>query len=394
MSRASGALHHDVAAVHEQGARAPVAAEALEQFDGRQAGTGQQVGVDAPNGGDVRPRRRIGDQPVSGQLVGLLAVLTAALAVSLPGDGAVTTSFRADQAEDQRHVDGSSDGVGAVGVLFRTAPGEHESATAAAVRRGIRERARHAPQLRLGHSGDRRDSLRPPLADTAADRVQARGARLEIALVVQALGEDHVQEAEEEDQVCSRDELEMLACTVVGQLRGRAAPRVDDDQASALPHGTEVLNRGWHGVRHVAPEEQDDVAVGEVAERERQAAVEAQRPIRRRGGRGHAESAVVVDVLGAQYEPRELAELVGLLVRQAAATEHCHGICAVLVTDRPHPRSDVVERLLPRDGLEAARNPSLRRGEPVRDPQQLGARPALLAHAAQVRREVPRRHHH
>ena len=56
-------------------------------------------------------------------------------------------------------------------------------------------------------------------------------------------------------------------------------------------------------------------------DRERQPAVDAEGPVARRRGRRHAEPAVVVDVPGAERDPRELAELVGLLVGQPAAAE-------------------------------------------------------------------------
>ena len=69
-------------------------------------------------------------------------------------------------------------------------------------------------------------------------------------------------------------------------------------------------------------------------EREREAAVDAERPVAGRRGRRHAEPAVVVDAGGAEGEPGELAELVGLLVGEPAAAEHGDGVGAVLGADR------------------------------------------------------------
>ena len=68
----------------------------------------------------------------------------------------------------------------------------------------------------------------------------------------------------------------------------------------------------------------------EIRQRERQPAVDAERPRPGRRRRGHAEPAVVVDVRGAQRDPGELAQRVRLLVGQAAAAEDrdASGPCA------------------------------------------------------------------
>ena len=64
-------------------------------------------------------------------------------------------------------------------------------------------------------------------------------------------------------------------------------------------------------------------------ERERQAAVDAERAVAGGRRRRHAEPAVVVDAARAEREPGELAELVGLLVREAAAAEDADRVRAV-----------------------------------------------------------------
>ena len=82
-----------VEAHDEQGADAAVGAAALEQLVGRLAGAGQRVGRHAPHAGDGAARRRVADRAVAGQLVGLLAVLAAALAVALAGEDAEAAAF-------------------------------------------------------------------------------------------------------------------------------------------------------------------------------------------------------------------------------------------------------------------------------------------------------------
>src|SRR4051794_5315691 len=66
---------------------------------------GQVVGIDAPDAGDMGAVFGVLDVAHARQLVALLAVLTAALAVRLAGDGAVATAFAADAARSEDHVD-------------------------------------------------------------------------------------------------------------------------------------------------------------------------------------------------------------------------------------------------------------------------------------------------
>ena len=120
-------------------------------------------------------------------------------------------------------------------------------------------------------------------------------------------------------------------CRCRAALRAVAgAAGVDDDVLGpARAARVEVLHRRRHGVGRVAADQDDDVGLGDVAERERHAAVEPERPVGRARGRGHAEPAVVVDGAGAQRDAGELAELVGLLVGQRPAAEAADGVAAV-----------------------------------------------------------------
>jgi hypothetical protein len=56
----------------------------------------------------------------------------------------------------------------------------------------------------------------------------------------------------------------------LGQLRGRARPRIDHNVFSAaLAAGLKPLHRRRHRVRRVAPDQQHHIRVGHIAERER-----------------------------------------------------------------------------------------------------------------------------
>ena len=92
------------------------------------------------------------------------------------------------------------------------------------------------------------------------------------------------------------------------------------------------------------------LAVSRSVERERQAAVNAEgaHPGGRRGG--HAEPAVVVDARGAEGQPGELAQHVGLLVGEAAAAENADGVLAVACLRVLHGGGDQGQGLVPADG--------------------------------------------
>ena len=91
---------------------------------------------DAPDAGHVGAGGGVGDLAVAGELVGLLAVFAAALAVALAGEGAVAAAGGPGQAQQEAQVDGGRGGVGAVHVLFHAAAGEDVAAA-----RGRRRRA-------------------------------------------------------------------------------------------------------------------------------------------------------------------------------------------------------------------------------------------------------------
>jgi hypothetical protein len=72
--------------------RSRLGAQGVQQLVGTAPRTRQRTGQHAPLFGDVRAGDGVGDQPIAGQLVGLLAVFPAALAVALPGEAPVTAA--------------------------------------------------------------------------------------------------------------------------------------------------------------------------------------------------------------------------------------------------------------------------------------------------------------
>ena len=198
-----------------------------------------------------------------------------------------------------------------------------------------------------------------------------------------------MQQCLEHDEVGPGDGLQVDALPVVGEVgRGRAA-RVDDDEPTGRASSREVPDEGRHRLGDIAAEQQDRAGGVEVGDGEGHPPVHPERPVG--GGRrgGHAEAAVVVDVLGAQRDPGELAELVGLLVRQPATAEDGHRVRTVLGRDLTEPPGEEVEHLVPARRVQLAVGAAHQgSGEPVGGAQHLGGGPPLAAHAAPVGREV------
>ena len=204
------------------------------RLDGRHAGAGKRGGVDAPDRGDVLAGRRVGDHPVPGQLVALEPVLAPALAVALPGQRAVARPEPADEAERDGEVDGRRDAVGALGRLLHAPAGQHVRAAAAVHRRRGREPTGRGAQHVGGDAAHRLGALGPPPRDRREHGVPAGRALAHVLLVDEALVED-VRQGEEDDEVGARHRGEVDAGAVLGELRGRRATGVDDDQPTPRP---------------------------------------------------------------------------------------------------------------------------------------------------------------
>ena len=198
------------------------------------------------------------------------------------------------------------------------------------------------------------DAGRPPGGDRAAYVVPAGRTTSQVLLVGPPLRDDEVENSQQEREIRARQRLEVQTRPVGGQRRRRGEPRVDDHQPAAVASPGQVLHERRHRVGDVAAEQQHRPGAADVLDRERQSAVDPERPVAGRRGRAHAEPAVVVDVARAEHDSCELAELVGLLVGQAAPAEHADRVRAVLLPDRREPAGDEAERLVPGRRLELA----------------------------------------
>ncbi len=373
--------HGDVAGQHEQHPDAARGAEPVEHLVRGAAGPGQLVGVDAPHGGDMCAGGRVVQPPVPGELVGLLAVLAAALPVALAGDRAVAGARPPDQPERERQVQVRLRGVGAVAVLFGAAGGEDHRRPCPA------QPPDCGAEVGLGDAGQPLDPFGPVRVDPDPDGVEPGGAQRDVRVVDQPLAQRDMEHPVGQGQVRAGQRLQVQ---MGPGGRGRA-PRVDHDVPRAVdPAGVQVLHGRWHGVGRVGADEQDGPGVGDVGERERQPAVEPERPVDRGRRRGHAEPAVVVDGRRAQRDADELAQRVRLLVGQPAAAERADAVRPVPVLGVLDGLGDAVERLVPAGGTQrsGALVPDQRRAQPVGVLEQVGGGPALGAQAAAVGREV------
>src|SRR4051794_40595809 len=113
-------------------------------------------------------RGGIVNTPVSRQLVGFLAVFTAALSVALPGEAAVPGAPAARQTQCQSQVHERAHRVHALGVLLRAA-GRHDD------RGAFAQGPRGSLHFLYGYAGQPLDSGRPVLSDNLSDSVESTG---------------------------------------------------------------------------------------------------------------------------------------------------------------------------------------------------------------------------
>ena len=151
------------------------------------------------------------DAAIARKLVGLLAVLAAALAVALPGQRAVAAERLAGLAERQHEVDEGEHVVDAVALLLRAAPGEHHRG------RRLRHEVRGLLDPARRHAGDALDPVGPVGRDEPAHRIEAAGARGDEVGVDQLGADRDVEEAVAERRVGPGRELQVQR----RRLRGR-----------------------------------------------------------------------------------------------------------------------------------------------------------------------------
>ena len=372
-----GVLAHDVHAGDL------VAMDRVHDLDHGQSLLGIERG--APGGLEARAHVGVLDRHVVGEehrdqsgVGGALHVVLAAQRME-PGAGP------SDLAADQRERDQAARIVGAVGVLGDAHAPEDDGGL------GARIGARHRAQ-RVGiDAADRRHLLRRERFDVLGELREAFGVGLDVLLVVELLGDDHVEHGVEHRHVGAVGELEHVG----GMALERLAARVHHDElGAALRRLLEEGRRDRMVLRRVGADHDDDVGVLALVEgRGHRGGADAFQQRRDRGG--VAQPRAVVDIVGAEAGAHQLLEQIGLLVRALGRAESGERAGALAVADFLQAGGGAVERLLPGGGTEVAHRMAgverivdvLRRavladqrlGEPLRIVHVVEAEPALDA---------------
>ncbi len=327
----------DIGGEHQQAAYGR--AERRQQLGGGQAGARQVVGIDAPDRRDLGAMPGIVDLAIAGKLVGLLAVLAAALPVALPGQAAIAAARLAGLAQRQRQIDEGEHIVDAMALLLGAAPGEHHGGGR------LPQDVGGLFDLARRHAGDPLDAIGPIGRDDAADRVETGGARRDEArrrsagALIATCSSPLASAASVPGVSCRCSEASFAVADRRGSTTMSLPPRRRCSSKYCISGG--MVSAG------IAADQKHRRGPRNVLQRERQAAIDPERTQPRRGGRRHAEAAVVVDVGGPQRDAGEFAQHVGLLVGEAAAAEHADRVGTRCRLDRTQVGGDAVERLVP-----------------------------------------------
>ena len=161
---------------------------------------------------------------------------------------------------------------------------------------------------------------RVPLADALRHRVEPRGVLRDKLSILQPIAQNHVQHAQEEDEVRPRPHRQIQ----VRVPADRRHPRIRHNQPRpVVARAPDVVRRNRRTLADVRPGHENHVCRRDVAPRNR-TPVEVERQLIRRARRNHAQPAVVVDVPRPQRQPRELADQIRLLGDQRRPAEHRH----------------------------------------------------------------------
>jgi len=326
------------------------------------------VGVHARRGelfrGDPPDRRHLGavarvaEVPGPRELIALLSVLAAALAVALAGDGRVPAVPAPDPAGGEHQVDGAEHVLHAVAVVLDAAR-VHEIAGARRPPpfRGLADRL-------LGNAGDLGRARGGPLAHRRGHLLEAHRVILDEPVVQPVVLDHEVENAVAEGDVpAGLDRKEQVA-----GAGDRCNARIDhDDPRAVLPRLPDVVGRDGGALRDVGAADPDDLRADQVRGRVA-AAIDAERLLVPDPGADHAEAAVVVDVRGLEAHVGELAHQVRLLVREARPAEDGKGMRSESVLDALDLRGNPADGGVVLDAPESSRGglvPFLRPQEPV-----------------------------
>ena len=279
------------------------------------------------------------------QLIALLPVLAAALAVALAGDHGAAAAFPTDVAGGQRQVDQRRAVLHAFGLMLQSARVHGDGAIRfRKPMRGLFDRLRrNARHLARGPGIESRYG--------GLDRLESAGVLFDEGVVLQVVAQHHVQHSAQQHQIgagAQRQEQIRVA-------RDGRHPRIGDDQlAAVVPAPPDVVGGDRRAFADVRANNEQHLRLWDFAPGNR-TAIDIECQLVGDTGGNHAEPAVVIDVSGSQRHARKFTHQVGLLGRERRAAVNRDRVLAVTFLDFPKTPRGESHRVFPTGLHEAAR---------------------------------------
>ena len=309
----------------------------VKNLAGREPGPRNLGFGDAPKLRNEVPVVLVFDVAAAGQLVAPLAVLAAALAVPLPGDGSVSAAGLSDASAGQDKIDVGEAVFDALGVVLDSA--------------GMQQHRcfRQSPDFRRaddacgGDARDRLGMLRRVTLHELAHQVEVQRVFRDKTLIDPAALDHHVENPIGKRAVASGFHRQKE----IGRARNRRHARIDNDDLSAVvPRAPDVVGQDGKAFTDVRTTDHHRFSQRDVAPRIR-SSIDAKRHLVCRSGADHAETPVVIHVGRAYGDPCKFADQVGLFIGHRGAAQDGERIAPVSGLDSSNRVDCAVQRLAP-----------------------------------------------
>ncbi len=277
------------------------------------------------------------DIPASRKLVAALPMFAASLAIALSGDGAVSSSRAPNTTRGQDNVDVAEDVFHSLGVVLDP-PGMHEH--------GIPGFMPNPCALHDAVRRDTRDPLRVfrgVLLDQVTDFFKTEGVGGNESFVNPPIFDQYMEDAMRERGVPSWPDWK----EEVGSPGDRGDAGVDDDDfAAVVPGFPDVVGQDGEAFGDIGTGDDQRLGLGDVLPGIG-TAVDPESHLVGCTGTDHTETAIVIDVLRLQGQPRKLTVEVGLFIGHRCPSKECEGILAIQILDPADFGGSAGKRILP-----------------------------------------------